>query len=418
MSKTGLLILFVFLSAAAPAQGIQEIKVNPIGANVNGSGATTAFFTFAPMGNHRPAEACWAGALIAASPDIGLKADPATLFGCLPARYDRSTLSGNQAFTDVMSIPPSVARRAYQDAAQGAESRFFYVRRFVSLAGGPDQYVAVTCRLTGGGARSPFSLTDVKLAFDSEKTVMLVKAGESLPRVQAEITYTGTGRLKGRWEVVLPGEELPSETDLLTEATLPAEKRPSQRHFTQLSRFNVFLPPAGRYTLPGPETSKLPNLIDGPYLILLRVEATDDRETDSDLSAVGAGPGVVHSGAVAGFPLPPLRYYVGSGRPAPSAGAFFALVMPADDHIQAEGVPVDFIWSADSQASLYKLEVSNPAGQIVLSALLPSGVTRYRAPSWLPARASGGARWRVVAFDATGNPGNETLWRSLQLTKR
>ena len=417
MIKISMLIfLHLSIAAAACAQAIEEIKVNPIGVNVNGFGATTAFFTFGPIRNYRPAEACWSGALIPATPDIGFKADPTRLFGCLPARYDQSTASGNLAFTDVMSVPASVARRAYQDAADGEESRFFYVRRFISLSGGPDQYVPVTCRLTGGGARSPFSLTDVKLAFDSETTVQFVKSGDPLPRVKAEITYTGTGRLKGRWEIVMPGEEAPSDNDLLTEATLPVEQRSRQRRYTQLSRFNLFLPPGGRFTLPGPETSKLPSQIDGPYLILLRVEATDDREADSDLAAVGAGPGVVHSGAVAGFPLPPLRYYVGSGAASLSSGTF-ALVMPADDHIQAEGVPVDFIWSADSQASLYRLEVSNPAGQILLAALLPPDVTSYRAPSWLSGRVSGGVlRWRVVVLETGGNPARETLWRSLRLT--
>ena len=33
-------------------------------------------------------------------------------------------------FTDIMSIPPNVARRAYDAAAAGATSTFFYVRRF------------------------------------------------------------------------------------------------------------------------------------------------------------------------------------------------------------------------------------------------------------------------------------------------
>jgi hypothetical protein len=412
-----LIFFSLFLATAAPAQGVQEIKVNPTGVNVNAHGATTAFLTYGQLRNYRAAEACWAGELIAATPDIGFKPDPATLFGCLPARYDRSTASGNLAYTDVMSIPPSVARRAYQDAARGAESRFFYVRRFVSLTGAPDQYVVVTCRMTGGGARSLFSLTDVKVAFDSGKTVMLVKAGETLPRVQADITYTGTGRLKGRWEVVLPGEVLPSETDLVTEATLPVERRSAQRRYTQLSRFNVFLPPTGRYTLPGPETAKLPNRDDGPYLILLRVEATDDREADSDLAAVGAGTAVVHSGAVAGFPLPPLRYYVGSGVAVSPVGVF-ALLTPTDNHTQAENVPLDFIWSADARAVLYRLEVSNASGQIILSALLASAVTTYRAPSWLPGDLrDGGLRWRVLALDGSGNPARETAWRHLQLTK-
>jgi len=42
-------------------------------------------------------------------------------------------------------------------------------RRFVHGAGlGPDQYVAVTCRLTDGGARTPFALLDVRLASNGE----------------------------------------------------------------------------------------------------------------------------------------------------------------------------------------------------------------------------------------------------------
>ena len=44
-----------------------------------------------------------------------------------------------------------------------------------------------------------------------------------------------------RCEVVQPGEELPESSDLLTEATLPIEKRGTQRRYTQLGRFNIFL---------------------------------------------------------------------------------------------------------------------------------------------------------------------------------
>src|SRR5262249_19770719 len=146
----------------------------------------------------------------------------------------------------------------------------------VSTTGGPAQFVAVTCRLTGGGARTPFSLTDVKLSFDVDTPVLLIKAGEPVPKIKADITYTGTGGRRGRWEDVLPGEELPWEADLFTEATLPIEQRASQRRFTQLSRFDVFLPPLGRYTLLGPEYSRLPSKVEGPYLVLLRVEASDD----------------------------------------------------------------------------------------------------------------------------------------------
>ncbi len=248
----------------------------------------------------------------------------------------------------------------------------------------------MTCRLTGGGARVPFALTDVKLTFDVEAPVLYLKPGEKPPPLQAEISYNGTGRLKGRWEVVLPGEELPEERDLLTEASLPIEERALQRRYTQLERFNVFLPPTGKYTLPGPDVARLPNTAEGLYLVLLRVEASDDKEGDSDLAAVGAGAGVVHSGAVAGFPLPVLRYFVGGSQSAPvtaSAQKRLALLQPNDEAVLSLGQPVDFSWAEDGQAAFYRLEVEDAQGQPVLSALLPAGSGVYRAPSWLKEKA-------------------------------
>ncbi len=396
----------------------QQIKVNPSGVNVNASGATTVFLTFGSLLNKRPAEATWCGELMSAAPDIGFKCNPATIFGQLPSRFDQSRLSGSNAFTDIMSIPPSVARRAYQAAQDGQQSSFFYVRRFVNPSGGADEYVPVTCRMTGGGARTPFALTDVRLSFSIDKSVLLVGPGQKMPALKAEIAYNGTGRLKGRWEVVLPGEEPPSERDLLTEATLPIEERGLQRRYTELKRFNIFLPPTGKYTLPGPDPARLPNEVNGQYLVLLRIEASDDKEADSSLASVGAGAGVVHSGAVAGFPLPPLRYYVGSGSSniaAQPAGKLVQL-LPEANFIVPSGAPVDFRWQEIEQGSFYRIEISNAQQEIVLSALMPPGTGYYRAPSWLKDKAGDGSlRWRIVALDRAGKPIGETPWRFLRL---
>jgi hypothetical protein len=404
-------LLNLILAGGAAGQGI---KVNPDGVNVNASGTTVVFLTFGPLVNRVPAEGCWCGDLIPAAPDIGFKCNPAAILGCLPARTDFSTKSGNQGFTDIMSIPPSVARRAYQAAQEGVDSSFFYVRRFVSLAGGPDEFVAVTCRMSGGGARTPFALTDVKLSFKSDKPVMLVKSGERLPAVRAEIAYNGTGRLKGRWEAVLPGDELPSVSDLLTEASLPIEQRGLQKRYTQISRFNVFLPPGSKYVLDGPDPSKLPNTVEGPYLLLLRIEASDDKEGDSNLAVVGAGPSVVHSGAVAGFPLPPLRYFVGSGAGSVSSREV-ALLLPEENAAQPAGGPIDFKWSETRRAAFYRIEVSTLQGAPILSALVLPGQSTYRAPSWLKDRSGPELRWRVVVLDQSGNAKGETPWRTLQL---
>ena len=82
---------------------------------------------------------------------------------------------------------------------------------------------------------------------------------------------------------VRPGEELPSERDLLSEAALPVEERGLQRRFTFLSRFNVDLPPGGKYVLPGPENWRIDKSVEGMYLLLFRVEASDASNSAADI---------------------------------------------------------------------------------------------------------------------------------------
>lgn len=431
MKKTIATIVFL-LCGLTPCFAQQEIKVSPTSVNVYSQGATTVFLTYGALGGYRPAETAWCGAVMPATPDIGLKCAPGSIYGALPRRYDLSRRSGKDGYTDIVSVPAAVARKAYQAAAAGEASEFFYVRRFESAAGGPDQFVAVTMRLTGNGASAPFSLTDAQLGFGastgpsatgSDPLVLFVKPGGRIPPIRAEIKYTGSGRLKGRWEVVRPGDPLPEPRDLLTEASLPIEERGSQKRFTQIGRFNVFLAPGGRFTLPGPDPAQAPNKTPGQYLILFRVEASDDRENESDLSAVGAGAGVARGGAAAGFPMPVLRYVVGGDNAqsitstATTAGAL-SLRFPPEDRALPRNRPVDFSWAETPQAAFYRLEVENATGTPILSAVLPAGKTSYRAPSWLKDRAGDGSlRWRVLAIDRVGSPIAETLWRGLRFAR-
>jgi hypothetical protein len=408
----------IALMLTAPSTVGAQIRVNPTGVNVNMNGATTAFLTFGGLGAYRPIEAEWCGELVSAAPEVGLKCDPSTIFGRLPLRLDQSRLSGTSAFTDIMSIPPSVSRRAYQAAAAGQKSSFFYVRRFRNAAGGPDQYVAVTCRLAGGGARVPFSLVDVAVKFSVETPILFITPGESVSPLSARVFYNGTGRLKGRWEIVYPGEEVPSERDLLTEGTLPLEERGTQRRYTEIGRFNVFLPPTGEYVLQGPDVSRLPNTTEGMYLVLLRIEASDDKEGDSNLGSVGAGDGLVHAGAVAGFPMPPLRYVVGSGSSELAetvASTQLRALGPLADAAIAADVPIDFTWvDGGARAAFYRIEVRNSAGEDVHAAIVPRGPGLYHAPSWLRERTDGGQMtWRVVALDLLGRQVSSTEWRHI-----
>ena len=410
----------IALAIGTPHAGAQ-LRVSPTGVSVNANGATTVFLTFGGLRNHAAREGVWCGELIPAAPDVGLRCDPATIFGVLPARYDLHAASGRSAITDIMSIPPSVAMRAYQAAQRGARSTFFYVRRFENLAGGADEYVAVTCRLTGGGARTPFALTDVRLAFATDAPVLAIAPDERVPPVIASISYNGTGRLKGRWELVLPGEEPPTDEDLLTEATLPMERRGTQRRYTQLERFNVFLPPGGRVELPGPPVERMPTRVHGMHMLLLRIEADDEREGDSDLSAVGAGAGVLHSGAVAGFPMPPLRYVVGSGEPSveqlePASGEA-RLMRPDDGALVPADSALVLRWREDRRAARHRVDLVDAGADVTLfTAYVSTGVGRYVVPPFVRAQAAGRElRWRVVALDDGGRVRRVTAWRRLRL---
>jgi hypothetical protein len=405
------------------------IRVNPTNVNVYSQGSTTVFLTYGNLGDYRPSQTAWCGDLQPAFPAIGMMCAPGAIYGALPNRYDISRRSGNNAYTDIVSVPASVARKAYQAAARGEDSQFYYVRRFVSDSGAPDQFVAVTMRLGGLGAGAPFSLTDVQLDFGAgkgpraggqEPLALFIEPGGKTPLIRADIKYTGVGRLRGRWEVVRPGDPLPEPRDLLPEASLPIEERGTQRRYTQLSRFNVFLAPGGRYVLQGPDPARLPTDAAGQYLILLRVEASDDRENTSDLSAVGAGAGVAQGGAAAGFPLPALRYAVGGGdntRNASTANSFEPL-LPRDGVQIPATAPVDFAWAAPPQAVFYRLEIEDDNGKLILSAMLKSSARNYRAPSWLKSKISGETlRWRVVALGPAGRYIGETEKRKFQLAR-
>lgn len=412
-SRAALLLLLM------PADALAQIRVNPTGVNVNSMGPTTVFLAYGGIADHVPVEAFWCGRLVSAAPGVGSRCDPSTIYGRLPFRYDQSRANGS-SFTDVMSIPPSVARLAYQDAAAGETSSFYYVRRFVSSSGRPDEYVAVTCRLTGGGARTPFALTSVTLAFDVDAPVLFVEPGTTPPNVSAEIHYNGTGTLRGRWEVVLPTDEPPSVVDRMTAASLPPEERGSQRTYTEVGRFAEFLPPNGRVLLPGPDASRLPTAAEGAYLVLLRIEASNDKEGDVDLRAIGAGTTVVHNGAVAGFPLPVLRYVVGAGSSELHGRRHtraLPLLLPRDGAAITRDSAFSVGWVEDREALLYRVEFAADDGTTAFSALLAGGSNAYQAPSFLAERIAGAAvRWRVLAFDSNGREMRRSAWRRLTWT--
>ncbi len=400
-----------------------QIRVNPTGVSVNSQNGSTIFLTFGNVGRMVPVEAFWCGDLIPAAPDRGNRCNPSTLFGCLPLSFDRARASGIGAVTDIMAIPPSVARRAWQDAARGAFGTFFYVRRFRDPLGGADEYVSVVCRLTDGGANVPLSLNDVALAFSDAAMVAFTPPGVAPPPLAARIRYNGTGRLKGRWEVVRPGDLPPTASDRLTEATLPREERGTQQRYTEVGRFNEFLPPNGSLELRGPDPSRLPVDVEGTYLVLLRIEADDDRVGISNLGVLGAGEGTLASGAVAAFPLPVLRYVVGAGEEVVTTdapGATLRLLLPREGTVLPDSGVLVLTWIPVRQVVRYRMEIETVSGERVFTAFVAGVEGRYVVPPSAQARmvAADSVRWRVVALAPAGRVRATSAWRRLGATTK
>jgi len=385
--------------------------VNPSGVNVSHSSPSTVFLTFQGLATGQTAvEALWCGAVTATGVSATDPCVAGTVFGRLPLRNSigrASGTGGSSNFTDIMSIPASVTRRAYQDAQRGKDSRFFYVRRFAN----PTAYVVVTCRLAGGGARVPFSLVDVKLKFQTDRPVLVIPRGTVPPEVVAEVRFTGTGRLTGRWEVVSPGDAEPTTFDLLSEASLPVEKRGLQQRYTVLNRFDMFLPPTGVVTVPGPDVKKIPHLSDGYYKLLFRVEATKDKESNSNTIS-----GVAAAGGAAGFPMPMLRYYVGTMGQVSAHGEQPQLFLPKNDVGITKSLL--FTWRGLKSSAYDRLEVEADGGELILSSIIRGGVGFYKAPPWLHEQMQRTLKWRIISLDAKGVKLSSSNWEVFRPVKK
>jgi len=408
--KPVIVIYIAMLSCMLSAvQAYAVTAVNPSGVNVSHTSPSTVFLTFQNLAAGQIAvEAFWCGAVVTTAVSATDPCVPGTVFGRLPLRNNLGRASGTGGvnnFTDIMSIPASVSRRAYQDAQRGNDSRFFYVRRFAN----PTQYAVVTCRMAGGGARIPFSLVDVNMKFMTDNPVVVIPRGSTPPEVVAEIRYNGTGRLTGRWEVVSPGDEEPTAFDLLPAASLPVEQRALQKRYTVLQRFDLFLPPVGAVRVPGPDVSKIPHQVDGYYKLLFRVEATVDKESNSN-----AVSGTVAAGGAAGFPMPMLRYYVGKPGYSASRADLVELLSP-DKDVMAEK-NIEFTWVGLNSAAFEKLEVM-AGDETILSAVIKGRLGSYQAPPWLKDHSDQQLKWRITSLNSSGSVLAVSRWKSFRISQ-
>lgn len=419
---------------------------HPTGVNVNTNGTSTVLITFQNLApGEVPVDAFWCGDVTSSGVVLGTNPCVAgTLLGHLPRKFDLSSITGSPDFeprgdgsdvtppkgskgssnnigprnlTDVMSIPSSVVRRAYQETQRGASSEFYYIRQFVN--NGVNTYVTVTCRMGGGGARSPLALTKVDLNFGkniSRSAVTLVKQSQPVDKFSAKISFNGSGLLKGRWEIVMPGDVEPTRFDLLSEASLPAAERMLQKRYRLISRFQKFLAPTGQTIIPGPDPKLLPTMEKGMYRILLRIEASNDKEGSSDTTA-----GLLKTGGVAGFPMPTLRYFVGEREQLLQAKSYppVSLLLPHDKQIlSVEQINFSWFGLQDSkEIAVYKVEFYEKDGEqkLLASALRKPSETNYKPAKQTLKKLNRPFLWRVVAVDKTGKVLSTSQLRQLEI---
>ncbi|MDX8400776.1 MAG: hypothetical protein R8K20_11100, partial [Gallionellaceae bacterium] len=179
---------------------------------------------------------------------------------------------------------------------------------------------------------------------------------------------------------------------------------------TELGRFDLFLPPTGRVFIPGPNVEKVPNKVDGMYKILLRIEATSDKEGNSNTLA-----GVARSGGVAGFPMPMLRYYVGEHNNIQGSEHLekIQLLLPVQYARLNTTNSVNFSWADIHGAALYRLEIDS-RHEVLFSALVNPGVENYSVPYFVMEGVAENARWRVKALSAQGSIMAKSPWRRFE----
>ena len=147
---------------------------------------------------------------------------------------------------------------------------------------------------------------------------------------------------------------------------------------------------------------RMPTLAEVQYILLLRIEATDDKEADSDLQVLGVGNGIVHSGAVASFSMPILKFFV-IGKDVKTNWEENALLIPNKDLVVELNQSLVFSRKELEGAVAYLLEILDEQTNSISSAMLLSPMTNYRVPSWFWTRlAAKNPHWRVVALGESG----------------
>ena len=242
-----------------------------------------------------PASPCQRGSELMVEPD--------SQFSMISEKSARETLT----------VTGDVSLYMYQRLRPLGQSTFYVIRRFsgAPAAGGlpgKSTFIAVPLRLSGAPSQMPLTFSKVELTFQhngGRQPMRVVTRDTSVGPLVATVDYQGTGLLKGRWEVVQPGDPEPTRLDLMTQASLDPELQLQQQRYLEVGTFEQTLYAGRRVVVPGPAPDALPTSQPGRYLVLWRPEATP-----SNNSRLGGRAVDLPSGGMASFPMPTLTYYV------------------------------------------------------------------------------------------------------------
>jgi hypothetical protein len=306
-----------------------------------------------------------------------------------------------------------------------------------------------------GAVTDPLTFSNVKLVFGDNETgnvQAFYAADATFSNFGAQLNYSGSGVLRGRWEVVYPGDPLPTELDLFPEAGLPVSLRREQQRFFQLDRVQQFLSPIGRYFLTGPDPAKLPRNIPGQYLILLRVEATtgaggvegggaafafpvlsytvfqsDGLASSSKQRLQAKGANAAEFSSLGSIPRGAITLDSASLRPtAPGQGILglgpkpITLMLPQTGARIPSDKSLDFSWvdlAANAGVKEYRFELTTASDKPLIIATIKPGESRYTAPPIVrdDVAANTLVRWRVVGLNEAGKVIAASQWRGVGL---
>ena len=160
------------------------------------------------------------------------------------------------AFTDIMSIPPSVGAAGLSRGHAGRTSTFFYVRRFTSHdAAVRTSSWPVTCRLTVAARRVPFALTDVAVPSRPDVTVLPSTGTRGRSSVRArDYVQRKWAAASGRWEVALPGGRATDRGPTCSPRDAAAEPAARSAASRRSSGSTCSSRQTGQVTAPGPRS--------------------------------------------------------------------------------------------------------------------------------------------------------------------